>query len=66
MLELEARIRVVEVFALGERGLAHPLARLRKWEADPSAWIIAGMEKLGLARNVIRISPERQAQKAAS
>jgi stearoyl-CoA desaturase (Delta-9 desaturase) len=38
---------------------------LRRWEPDPSGLIIAGMEKLGLARNVIRISPERQAQRAA-
>jgi hypothetical protein len=27
---------------------------------DPSAWLIAGMEKLGLVWNVIRITPERQ------
>lgn len=39
---------------------------LKRWELDPSAWIITGMEKVGLARNVIRISPERQAQKLAS
>jgi len=38
---------------------------LKRWELDPSAWIITGMEKVGLARNVIRISPERQAQKLA-
>ena len=37
---------------------------LKRWELDPSAAIIAAMEKLGLARNVIRISPERQAQRA--
>jgi stearoyl-CoA desaturase (Delta-9 desaturase) len=36
---------------------------LRRWELDPSALIIAVMEKLGLARNVIRISPERQAER---
>jgi stearoyl-CoA desaturase (delta-9 desaturase) len=36
---------------------------LRRWELDPSAWLIAVMEKLGLARKVIRISPERQAQR---
>ena len=36
---------------------------LRRWEIDPSAAIIAGMEKLGLARNVVRISPERQAER---
>lgn len=38
---------------------------LRRWEVDPSAWIIGVMERLGLAWNVIRISPERQAQRAA-
>jgi stearoyl-CoA desaturase (Delta-9 desaturase) len=36
---------------------------LRRWEIDPSALIIAGMERLGLARNVVRISPERQAER---
>ena len=37
---------------------------LKRWEPDPSALIISAMEKLGLARNVIRISPERQAERA--
>ncbi len=37
---------------------------LRRRELDPSAAIIAAMEKLGLARNVIRISDERQSQRA--
>jgi stearoyl-CoA desaturase (delta-9 desaturase) len=36
---------------------------LKRWELDPSALIISTMEKLGLAWNVVRISPERQAQK---
>src|ERR1700727_2862343 len=35
---------------------------LRKWEIDPSALIIGGLEKVGLARKVVRISPERQAE----
>src|ERR1700749_2643351 len=35
---------------------------LKKWELDPSALIIGGLEKVGLAHNVIRISPERQAE----
>ena len=39
---------------------------LKRWELDPSALIITAMEKLGLARNVIRISPERQAERTAS
>lgn len=38
---------------------------LRRWELDPSAVVIAGMEKLGIARNVVRIAPERQAARAA-
>jgi stearoyl-CoA desaturase (delta-9 desaturase) len=38
---------------------------LRRFELDPSAWIITGMEKLGLVWNVVRISPERQAQRLA-
>ena len=37
---------------------------LRRRELDPSAAIITAMEKLGLAWNVIRISEERQAQRA--
>jgi stearoyl-CoA desaturase (delta-9 desaturase) len=38
---------------------------LRRWELDPSALIIAAMERIGLARNVVRISPERQAERTA-
>lgn len=38
---------------------------LRRREIDPSALIIGAMEKLGLARNVVRISSERQAQRSA-
>ena len=38
---------------------------LRAWEIDPSALVIGALEKLGLAWNVVRISPERQAQRAA-
>jgi stearoyl-CoA desaturase (Delta-9 desaturase) len=37
---------------------------LKRWEPDPSAFIITALEKLGLARNVVRISPERQAERA--
>lgn len=36
---------------------------LKRWELDPSALIILTMEKLGLARNVVRISPQRQAER---
>ena len=38
---------------------------MRWWEIDISAAIITLMEKLGLAWNVIRISPERQEQRLA-
>jgi stearoyl-CoA desaturase (Delta-9 desaturase) len=36
---------------------------LKRWEPDPSGMIISAMEKVGLARNVVRISPERQAER---
>jgi stearoyl-CoA desaturase (Delta-9 desaturase) len=36
---------------------------LRRWEIDPSGFLIATLEKIGLARNVVRISPERQAER---
>ena len=36
---------------------------LKKWEIDISAGVIAAMEKLGLAKKVVRISPERQEEK---
>lgn len=37
---------------------------LRRWEVDPSAWVIRTLERAGLAWNVVRISPERQAERA--
>jgi stearoyl-CoA desaturase (Delta-9 desaturase) len=38
---------------------------LKPWErvADPTGLVIAGLEKLGLVWNVVRVSPERQAAK---
>jgi stearoyl-CoA desaturase (delta-9 desaturase) len=39
---------------------------LRKRELDPGGLVIRALEKLGLAWNVVRISPERQADKALS
>jgi stearoyl-CoA desaturase (delta-9 desaturase) len=39
---------------------------LRWWEVDPSALVIGGLEKLGLAWNVVRITPERQQEKLAA
>jgi stearoyl-CoA desaturase (delta-9 desaturase) len=44
------------------RSATHGLGR---WELDPSAWVIGVLEKLGLASNVVRITPERQAEKLA-
>jgi stearoyl-CoA desaturase (delta-9 desaturase) len=38
---------------------------LSRWSWDPSAWVIWGLEKTGLAWDVVRISPERQAAKLA-
>ena len=39
---------------------------LRWWEVDLSAVLISFLEKVGLAWNVTRIAPERQAQKLAT
>jgi stearoyl-CoA desaturase (Delta-9 desaturase) len=36
---------------------------LRRWELDPSGLLISGLERVGLAWNVIRITPERQRQR---
>ncbi|HKE78728.1 MAG TPA: acyl-CoA desaturase [Solirubrobacteraceae bacterium] len=45
------------------RSAVHGLGRL---ELDPSAWLIWTMEKLGLVWDVVRITPERQAQRLAA
>ena len=37
---------------------------LRRWEVDPSALVIRGLERLGLVSDVVRISPEKQSRKA--
>lgn len=44
------------------RSAAHGL---KPWEIDPSALMITAMEKVGLAWNVVRIPPERQAERVA-
>ena len=39
---------------------------LRWWELDVSSFVIRGLERVGLARNVVRISPERQRERIAT
>ena len=39
---------------------------MRRWQIDTSAMVIRGLEKLGLAWDVVRVSPERQAKRAVS
>jgi stearoyl-CoA desaturase (Delta-9 desaturase) len=46
------------------RSAQHGLSKLET-TLDPSAWLIATMEKLGLVWDVVRIAPERQQQKLA-
>ncbi len=36
---------------------------MRKWELDPSEWVIRGLARLGLAWDVVEIDPERQRRK---
>lgn len=38
---------------------------LRRWEVDPSAIVIRMLERVGLAWDVVRVSPQRQAAKLA-
>jgi stearoyl-CoA desaturase (delta-9 desaturase) len=44
------------------RSAVHGLGR---FELDPASWVIWVMEKLGLVWDVVRITPERQAQRLA-
>jgi stearoyl-CoA desaturase (delta-9 desaturase) len=39
---------------------------LRRWELDPSALLIRALERVGLAWDVVRVSPERQAARLAT
>ena len=39
---------------------------MRRFEFDPSALVIRGLEKMGLVWDVVRITPERQAMKAGA
>jgi stearoyl-CoA desaturase (delta-9 desaturase) len=38
---------------------------LKAWEIDPTGYVIRGMRAVGLAWNVVEISPERQVEKLA-
>ena len=38
---------------------------LRWWQLDPSAWVIAAMQRCGLVWDVVRIAPERELAKLA-
>ncbi|MBX5442528.1 MAG: acyl-CoA desaturase [Solirubrobacteraceae bacterium] len=39
---------------------------MRRWQIDPSAWVIRGLERAGLAWDVVRPRPDRLAAKAAA
>lgn len=39
---------------------------LRWWELDPSGWLILAMAKVGLAWDVVRVTPEREREKLAT
>ena len=66
-------LRWLSVFTLGEawhnNHHAFPTSAahgMRRFEFDVSAFVIRGLERLGLAWDVVRISPERQAMKASA
>jgi fatty-acid desaturase len=37
---------------------------MRRWQIDPSAWCIRGLQRLGLAWDVVQPSAARRAAKA--
>jgi stearoyl-CoA desaturase (delta-9 desaturase) len=39
---------------------------LRRWQLDPSAWVIRALERTGLAWDVVRVDERRQAAKVAA
>jgi stearoyl-CoA desaturase (delta-9 desaturase) len=39
---------------------------LRWWEIDMSAWVIRGLERVGLVWDVVRVEPQRQRRKAVA
>ena len=59
--------------AVARRGVAQQPPRVpdlgrprhARWEFDPSALFISGLERIGLAWDVVRITPERRAAKLA-
>jgi stearoyl-CoA desaturase (delta-9 desaturase) len=38
---------------------------LRWWEFDPSGWLILGLERIGLAWDVVKVTPERARERLA-
>ena len=44
------------------RSRPRPSTACARWQIDPSAMVIRGLEKIGLAWDVVRISPEKQAE----
>ena len=36
---------------------------LTRWQLDPSAWVIGGLESVGLAWDVVKVAPERRLEK---
>ena len=64
----DEQLRRVEALESARRALleAQLMARMVAWQLDPSAWVIWGLEKTGLAWDVVRIPPERQAAKLAA
>jgi stearoyl-CoA desaturase (delta-9 desaturase) len=39
---------------------------LRRWQFDPSAYLILALERMGLVWDVVKVSPERQAARAVA
>jgi stearoyl-CoA desaturase (delta-9 desaturase) len=39
---------------------------LTRWQLDPGGWLIDGLERLGLAWDVVRITPDAQRAKLTS